>query len=37
MIFNGNMANVIQVLTLIVAIERGAAYVIKALKRKSSK
>lgn len=37
MIFNGNIGSIIQVLTLIVAIERGAVYVIKAYKSKAGK
>ena len=34
---HGNLALVIQVLTLIVAIERAAVYVVKAWKSKGSK
>lgn len=37
MIFNGNVGSIIQVLTLIVAVERGAAYCIKLWKSKGAK
>lgn len=37
MIFHGNIGGIIQILTLVVAIERGAVYVIKAWKAKAPK
>lgn len=37
MILHGTLASIIQVLTLVVAAERGAVYVIRAWKAKGTK
>lgn len=37
MIFHGTLGSIIQVLTLLVAAERGATYLITALKSKGTK
>lgn len=37
MIFHGDVAGIVQILTLIIAVERSAVYVIKAWKGKAAK